>query len=113
MHPYHERHNMCRLEGLSRDMDIDLSLELLPAIEIPVVGGEQARLAVGRRHKKRTNKADQAVVRLASKSIPWRSLPYMRVQALEEIHAIADLFGSDLGSLSPPAEWLDVGEARR
>ena len=37
----------------------------------------------------------------------------MRVQALEEIHAIADLFGSDLGSLSPPAEWLDVGEARR
>ena len=30
-------------EGLSRDMDIDLSLELLPEIEIPVVGGKQAR----------------------------------------------------------------------
>ena len=98
-------------EGLSRDMDIDLSLELLPAIEIPVVGGEQARPAVGGRHK-RTNKADQAVVRLASKSIPWRSLPYLRVQALDDIRAIADIFGNDLGSLSPPAEWLDVGAAR-
>ena len=84
----------------------------LPAIKIPAVGGEQAP-AVGGRQKKRTNKAYKVVVRLASASIPWRSLPYMRVQALEEIHAIADLFGSDLGSLSPPAEWLDVGEARR
>ena len=35
------------------------------------------------------------------------------MQALDDIRAIADIFGSDLGSLSPPAEWLDVGEARR
>ena len=52
-------------EGLSRDMDSELLPEL-PAIEIPIVGGEQARPAVGRRQKKRTNKADKAVVRLAS-----------------------------------------------
>ena len=82
-------------------MDIVLLPELMPAIEISVVGGEQARPAVGGRQKKRTNKADQAVVRLANKSIPWRSLPYMRVQALDDIRAIADIFGRDLGSLSP------------
>ena len=37
----------------------------------------------------------------------------MRVQAFDDIRAIADMFGNDLGSLAPPAEWLDVGEARR
>ena len=96
-------------EGLSQDMDSELLPELL-AIEIPIV---PELPAVGGRQKRRTNKADKAVVRLASASIPWRSLPYMRVQALEDIYAIADLLGSDLGSLSPPAEWLDVGEAWR
>ena len=99
-------------EGLSQDMDSELLPEL-PAIEIPAVGSEQARPAVGGRQNKHTSKAHKFVVRFASASIPWRSLPYMRVQALEDIHAIADLFGGDLGSLSPPAEWLDVGEARR
>ena len=53
------------ISGKTRDMDTELSPELLPAIEIPVVGGEQARPAVGRRQKKRTNKVDQAGVRFA------------------------------------------------
>ena len=99
-------------EQASQAMDSNLLPEL-PAIDTPVVGGEQARPAVGRRQKKHAQKAAKAMLRLASKSIPRRSLPYMRVQALDDIRAIADFFGSDLGSLSPPADWLEVGEARR
>ena len=99
-------------EQASQAMDSELLPEL-PTIATPAVGGEQTRPAVGRRQEKRAQKAAKAILRLASKSIPWRSLPYLRVQALDDIRAIADLFGNDLGSLSPPADWLEVGEARR
>ena len=99
-------------------MDGELCSELL-AIETPAVGVEQAGLAarrdpaVGRRQQKRTRKVAKAMLRLASRYLPWRSLPYLRVKALDDICTIAVTLGSDLASTSPPADWLDVGEARR
>ena len=98
-------------------MDGELCSEL-PAIET-AVGGEQAGLAVlrnpavGRRQQKRTRKVANAMRRLASRFLPWRSLPYLRVKALDDICTNAETFGNDFPGISPPADWLDVGEARR
>ena len=49
---------------------------------------------------------------MASKSIPWRELPYLRKEALDDVCKIADLYGSDLLDQSPRAEWLDLSEGR-
>ena len=67
--------------------------------------------AVGRRKQKRIHKAETQL--LASKSIHWRQLPYMRTQALDDVSNIAAMYGSDLLGLLPVAEWLDIREARR
>ena len=67
--------------------------------------------AVGRRKQKRIHRAETQL--LASKSIHWRQLPYMRTQALDDVSNIVAMYGSDLLGLLPVAEWLDIREARR
>ena len=50
--------------------------------------------------------------RLASKSIPWRSLPYLREAALADIRVVATLYGDDLLDISPGESFLNLREAR-
>ena len=50
--------------------------------------------------------------RLASKSIPWRSLPYLREVALADIRVVAKLYGDDLLDISPGESFLNLREAR-
>ena len=50
--------------------------------------------------------------RLASKSIPWRSLPYLREAALADIQVVAKLYGDDLLDISPGESFLNLREAR-
>ena len=54
---------------------------------------------------------DQAQ-RLASKSIPWRSLPYLREAALADVRVVAKLYGDDVLDISPGEPFLDLREAR-
>ena len=49
---------------------------------------------------------------LASKSIPWRSLPYLRKAALADIQVVAKLYGDDLLDISPGESFLNLREAR-
>ena len=50
--------------------------------------------------------------RLASKSIPWRSLPYLREAALADIRVVAKRYGDDLLDISPGESFLNLREAR-
>ncbi len=83
---------------------------------VPAVGGQTgAHPAVGgkRSQKKRKALGEQLdVPRLASRDLCWRSLPYLRWKALDDICTVAKLYGHDLLGRSPDAEWLDVGKAR-
>ena len=60
----------------------------------PAAGGKSKR---NRKHKVLVEQAR----RLASKSIPWRSLPYLREAALADIRVVAKLYGGDLLDISP------------
>ena len=74
----------------------------------PAVGGKS------KRKRKREALAWRAAVahRLASKSIPWRSLPYLRKAALADIRVVAKLYGGDLLDISPGESFLNLREAR-
>ena len=68
----------------------------------PVVGGKRKR-----RFDK--NKLPGA---LASPSIPWRRLPYLRWEAMADIRVVADIYGKDLLDVSPGTSFLDLSQAR-
>ena len=67
--------------------------------------------AVGGKRKRRldTNKLPGA---LASPSIPWRSLPYLRCEAMADIHVVADKYGLDLLDVLPGTSFLELSRAR-
>ena len=65
----------------------------------------------GHNKRKREVLVEQAR-RLASKSIPWRSLPYLREAALADIRVVAKLYGDDLLDISPGESFLNLREAR-
>ena len=50
--------------------------------------------------------------RLASTSIPWHSLPYLREDALADVRVVAKLYGGDLLDISPGESFLNLREAR-
>ena len=73
----------------------------------PAVGGK-TRGKSKRKHKVLVEQAR----RLASKSIPWRSLPYLREAALADIRVVAKHYGDDLLDISPGESFLNLREAR-
>ena len=49
---------------------------------------------------------------MASRAIPWRSLPYMRCEAMADIRVVADIYGLDLLDVLPGTSFLDLSQAR-
>ena len=103
------RHSECIVVS-GGDGSLELP-EIQPLAAQPKASEAIGGPAVGRRKQKRIHKAETQL--LASKSIHWRQLPYMRTQALDDVSNIAAMYGSDLLGLLPVAEWLDIREARR
>ena len=103
------RHSECIVVS-GGDGSLELP-EIQPLAAQPKASEAIGGPAVGRRKQKRIHKAETQL--LASKSIHWRQLPYMRTQALDDVSNIAAMYGSDLFGLLPVAEWLDLREARR
>ena len=68
--------------------------------------------AVGGKSKRKREVLVEQARRLASKSIPWRSLPYLREAALADIRVVAKLYGDDLLDISPGESFLNLREAR-
>ena len=68
--------------------------------------------AVGGKSKRKRKVLVEQARRLASKSIPWRSLPYLREAALADIRVVAKLYGDDLLDISPGESFLNLREAR-
>ena len=76
----------------------------------PVVGGKSRR-----KRKELMAQELQKRPRFLSKSISWRSLPYLRKGALDDIPIVARIYGDDLRGLSGVAHgesFLGVREAR-
>ena len=67
--------------------------------------------AVGGKRKRRLDK-NKLPGALASPSIPWRRLPYLRWEAMADIRVVADIYGKDLLDVSPGTSFLDLSQAR-
>ena len=67
--------------------------------------------AVGGKSKRKREVLVEQARRLASKSIPWRSLSYLREAALADIRVVAKLYGDDVLDISPGESFLNLREA--
>ena len=67
--------------------------------------------AVGGKSKRKREVLVEQAHRLASKSIPWSSLPYLHEAALAVIRVVATLYGDDLLDISPGKSFLNLREA--
>ena len=88
-----------------------LPLPSLPPFSCSCSDSSHLEPAVGGKSK-RKRKREVLLQRLASKSIPWRSLPYLRKAALADIWLVAKLYGDDLLDISPGKSFLNLREAR-
>ena len=66
--------------------------------------------AVGGKRKRRLDK-NKLPGALASPSMPWRSLPYLRCEAMADIRVVADIYGKDLLDVPPETSFLDLRQA--
>ena len=81
--------------------------EALPVLDsetmggsLPAVGGD----SVGGGHRRRSRSPARA---------GWRQAPWLRMDAMADIGAIAIKYGGDLGSPEPPPSWLDTSIAHQ
>ena len=73
--------------------------------------GSRMEPVVGGKRKRRLDK-NKLPGALASPSIPWRKLPYLRREAMADIRVVADIYGQDLLDVSPGTSFLDLSQAR-
>ena len=96
----------------TQQADLFGGLPSLPPFSCSCSDSSHLEPAVGGKSKRKREVLVEQARRLASKSIPWRSLPYLREAALADIRVVAKLYGDDLLDISPGESFLNLREAR-